>query len=124
MSLGAKVESCGSNECVEHVGGMFENSAEPIQGSCGSAILDTEGLVVAFFRFQQDTDGLSVGVSAMQLRESDHEVCRGVQKFQSTKRRQLQRRGGSICWSIHRGGIRWIWSKHGNGQVANMHRTA
>jgi hypothetical protein len=81
MALGAKVEGCGSKHHVKHIWSLFENGTEPIQGSCGSAILDKNGQVVAFFRFQQDASGFSVGVSAVELRESGYEVCDGIQKF-------------------------------------------
>lgn len=48
---------------------FFENGDEPVDGSCGSTILNPEGKVVRLFRFVVAESILCLSVSAMELRE-------------------------------------------------------
>jgi len=60
---------------------VFENgTGEPIEGSCGSAVMDDQGRVIAFFRFLSK-DGISVGVAAQELRENGYEMVGGAHEF-------------------------------------------
>ncbi|MCJ1358573.1 MAG: hypothetical protein MMC33_008573 [Icmadophila ericetorum] len=59
----------------------FENGMEPVDGACGSAILDDEGKLVAFFQFQDQKSGECVGASGMELRSHGYEICGGIQQF-------------------------------------------
>lgn len=81
MALGATIPEAGDKEYVEHVWNFFENGDEPIDGSCGSPILDAEGKVVGFFRFKVANSSLCLSVSGSELRQYGYEICGGEQTF-------------------------------------------
>jgi hypothetical protein len=66
---------------VAHVWSLFENGDEPVDGSCGSPILNDEGKVVGLFRFKVANSNLCLSVSASELREYGYEICDGEQTF-------------------------------------------
>lgn len=81
IGLGARVEGFGSDVTwIKHHWSIFENGGEPIQGSCGSAILDEQNRLVSFFRFLEG-DGRAVSGAASVLREFRYEICGGFQTF-------------------------------------------
>lgn len=81
FGIGGLVEGFGKDsKWIRHQWSAFEEGGEPIQGSCGSAILDDQNRLVSFFRFQE-LDGRAVSVSATVLREYSYEICGGVQTF-------------------------------------------
>jgi hypothetical protein len=55
---------------IGHMWSVFENGGEPIDGCCGSAILDEQGRVVAFFRYRMNQSG-----------DHGYEMCGGEQTF-------------------------------------------
>lgn len=82
MGPGGSVEGIGKDtKIVKHVWLEIENGGEPINGSCGSAILDDEGRVVSFFRFLKSDGQTGIGVAADHLREYGYEICSGVHTF-------------------------------------------
>lgn len=81
IGFGARVEGFSSEaRWIRHVWTYFENGDEPINGSCGSPILDEHHRLVSFFRFLE-ADGHAVSVSAAVLREFHSETCGGIQTF-------------------------------------------
>lgn len=66
-----------SSKWIRHQWSVFENGSEPIQGSCGSAVLDDQNRLVSFFRFQELDGRAVVGVSATVLREFGYEIFGG-----------------------------------------------
>ena len=81
FGIGALVEGFNKDQkWIRHQWSIFEDAGEPIQGSCGSAILDNQKRLVSFFR-SLELDGRSVSVSATVLREYHYEICGGVQTF-------------------------------------------
>jgi hypothetical protein len=54
---------------------------EPVDGSCGSPILNSDGEVVGLFRFKKEDSHHCLGVSAMELRTFGYEICAGEQQF-------------------------------------------
>ena len=81
MALGAKVPEEEDREYVAHEWTLFENGGEPVNRSCGSPILDTEGKVVGLFRYKAANSSLCLSVSAGELREYGYEICGGEQTF-------------------------------------------
>ncbi len=81
MALGATIPEEGDKDYVAHEWSLFENGDEPVDGSCGSPILDAEGKVVGLFRFQVANSSLCLSVSARELREYGYEICDGEQSF-------------------------------------------
>ena len=81
MALGATIPEEGDKDYVAHVWNLFENSDEPVDGSCGSPILDAEGKVVGLFRFKVANSSLCLSVSAIELREYGYEIYGGEQTF-------------------------------------------
>lgn len=81
LGFGARVEGF-TNEVnwVQHLWTYFENGKVPMNGSCGSSILDKNRKLVSFFRFPED-EGHAVSVLATILREFNYELCEGVQTF-------------------------------------------
>lgn len=54
----------------------FGNGIEPVNGSCGSAILDENGYVVSFFRFMlDDFSGLGIGTAASTLLNHGYHIA-------------------------------------------------
>nr|AGN71621.1 hypothetical protein 2379 [Monascus pilosus] len=49
-------------------------SAIPIDGSCGSALLDTDGYVIGFFRYL-DADNIGIGAAAQELVRNGYMLC-------------------------------------------------
>ena len=78
MALGTKILGEGA-EHIPHKWMIFENGDEPIDGSCGTAILDEEKRVVGFFRYKLDNSGRCYAVSAMELRNHGYEIFGGEQ---------------------------------------------
>jgi hypothetical protein len=58
-----------------------KNGDEPIDASCGSAILDEQGRVVGFFQFKMNDAGECYGASAAELRGYGYETRGGEQTF-------------------------------------------
>ncbi|KAA6406532.1 MAG: hypothetical protein FRX48_09697 [Lasallia pustulata] len=81
MALGAIIAGEGDKGYVAHEWSFFENGDEPVDGSCGSPILDVEGKVVGLFRFKAADSSLCLSVSAMELREFGYDICSGEQSF-------------------------------------------
>lgn len=81
MGLGATISDGGNKDYVTHQWHIFENGDEPVDGSCGSPILDAEGKIVGLFRFKVANSPLCLSVSAMELREYGYEICGGEQTF-------------------------------------------
>ena len=81
MALGATIPEEGDKDYVAHVWNLFENGDEPVDGSCGSPILDAEGKVVGLFRFKAANSSLCLSVSVIELREFGYEICGGEQTF-------------------------------------------
>lgn len=81
MALGARIVEEGDKGFVAHEWIFFENGDEPVNGSCGSPILDTEGKVVGLFRFKVEESGLCLTVSATELQERGYEICGGERSF-------------------------------------------
>ena len=81
LAMGAKIPEEGDREYVMHKWCIFENGNEPLNGSCGSLILDSNRKVVGFFRFKKNNSPNCWGVSAMELRTFGYEICDGEQKF-------------------------------------------
>ena len=81
MALGATIAGEGDKDYVTHEWSLFENGDEPVDGSCGSPILDAEGKVVGLFRFKAADSSLCLSVSAMELREYGYDICGGEQCF-------------------------------------------
>jgi hypothetical protein len=81
LGLGAKIPEEGDRDYVLHKWWIFENGNEPVDGSCGSPILDSDGKVVGLFRFMKETSRHCLGVSAMELRAFGYEICDGEQQF-------------------------------------------
>ena len=81
MALGATIPEEGRKDYIGHVWHLFENGDEPIDGSCGSPILDAEGDVVALFRFKKENSDMCFSVAAFELCESGYEIRGGEQVF-------------------------------------------
>ena len=81
MALGATISDGGNKDYVTHQWHIFENGDEPVNGSCGSPILDAEGKIVGLFRFKVANSPLCLSVSAMELREYGYEICGGEETF-------------------------------------------
>ena len=81
LALGFKAPEEGETDYVYHTWNIFENGSEPVDGSCGSPILDEQGMVVGLFRFKIKGDQGCLAVSAMELRRFDYEICGGEQQF-------------------------------------------
>ena len=81
MALGAIIPGEGDKEYVAHEWIFFENGEEPVDGSCGSPILDAEGKVVGLFRFKAADSSLCLAVSAIVLQKYGYEICGGEQSF-------------------------------------------
>ena len=83
MALGAIIEDCGSKKYVKQMWSIFENGTEPIQGRCGSGILDKHGRIIAFFRFQ-GVNGFSYGVLAKELQKTGYDIYSGIRDSETT----------------------------------------
>jgi hypothetical protein len=81
LGLGAKIPEEGERDYVLHEWYIFENENEPVDGSCGSAILDSDRKVVGLFRFKKINSPHCLGVSAMELRTFGYEICGGEREF-------------------------------------------
>jgi hypothetical protein len=81
LALGARIPEEGERDYVMHEWHIFENGNEPVDGSCGSPILDSDGKVVGLFRFKKIASFQCLGVSAMELRTFGYEFCSGEQQF-------------------------------------------
>ena len=83
MGPGGSVEGIGEDtKIVKHLWLEIENGSAPIDGSCGSPILDGEGRVVSFFRFLLHSDGRTgIGVAADELLKHGYEIHGGVHTF-------------------------------------------
>jgi len=81
IGLGARIPGEGDKDYMAHEWHFFENSDQPVDGSCGSMILDSEDRVVALFRFQKVDSSLCLGVSAAELQSFGYEICSGVHTF-------------------------------------------
>lgn len=81
LGMGAKIPGEGGKDYILHEWHIFENGNEPLDGSCGSPILDSDGKVVGLFRFVTKTSLHCLGVSAMELRAFGYEICGGEQQF-------------------------------------------
>jgi hypothetical protein len=80
LGLGMKVRG-DDTDYIGQMWSVFENGDEPIDGCCGSAILDEQGRVVAFFRYKMNQSGDCFGVSAIELRRHGYEICGEEQTF-------------------------------------------
>lgn len=67
ISVGLKLDTEGETEYIRHTWTVFENGSGPIDGSCGSPILDQQGLVIGLFRFKIRGDEGCLAVSATEL---------------------------------------------------------
>lgn len=81
MALGARVEGEAAKKFIKHEWIHFENGDQPIDGSCGSPIVNDEGKFVGLFRSREDSSGLCLCVSASELHEHGYDICYGVQTF-------------------------------------------
>lgn len=80
MALGATVEQ-DSGKYIKHVWHYFESGQEPIQGSCGTPILNDDKNVVGMFRYKLENSSMCLTVSAIELREFGYQICGGIQQF-------------------------------------------
>ncbi|KAL9102553.1 MAG: hypothetical protein Q9163_002303 [Psora crenata] len=55
MALGLRIPEEGEKDYVAHQWHLFDNGDEPVDGCCGSPILDAEGRIVGLFRFKAAT---------------------------------------------------------------------
>jgi hypothetical protein len=81
LATGYKCPDGGRTEYVLHSWNIFENGSEPVDGSCGSPILDGQGMVVGLFRFKVGETNACLAVSATELRSFGFEICGGEQQF-------------------------------------------
>lgn len=63
----------GNHEYVKHQWLLFENGDEPVDGSCGSPIMDSNGNVVGLFRYKM----------------ANSRDCLGLQLFESMGMRSV-----------------------------------
>ena len=80
MAIGAMVEG-DTGKYVKHEWSVYENGDGPVDGSCGSPILDQRGQVAGLFRFRIANSSMCLSVSAVTLREYGYEICGGEQTF-------------------------------------------
>jgi hypothetical protein len=80
LALGAKIPWEEDRDFVMHKWCIFENGNEPVDGSCGSLILDSDRKVVGFFRFKNNSVDCWC-VSAMELRTFGYKICGREQQF-------------------------------------------
>ena len=81
LGLGAIIPEDADTDYVLHEWHIFENGNKPVDGSCGSPILNSDGDVVGLFRFKKETSHHCVAVSAMELRRFGYEICGGEHQF-------------------------------------------
>jgi hypothetical protein len=81
LGLGGIIPEEGDKDYVLHEWQIFENGNEPVDGSCGSPILNSDGEVVGLFRSKKESSNHCLGVSAMELRTFGYEICAGEQQF-------------------------------------------
>lgn len=74
MALGATILEEGDQKYVAHELTLFETGDKPVDGSCGSPILDAEGKVVGLFRFKAANSSFCLAVSAMELRKYGYDI--------------------------------------------------
>jgi hypothetical protein len=73
LATGIKIE--GSGAMIEHKWMLMDCGTEPVEGSCGSPILDDNRRVVGFFRYKRKDSPHCYAVSSMELREAEYEIC-------------------------------------------------
>ncbi|KAI9772964.1 MAG: hypothetical protein M1840_008846 [Geoglossum simile] len=81
LGTGAILPEEGDRDYVRHQWLIFDNGSEPIDGSCGSPFLDSDGRVVGLFRFKKINSDQCWGVSATELRNFGYDICGGEQEF-------------------------------------------
>ena len=81
LATGAKISDINNLTYVKHQWSIFENGDTPVEGSCGSPILDARGNVIGLFQFQVAESDMCLSVSALELREHGYEPCGGEQTF-------------------------------------------
>ncbi|KAL9596074.1 MAG: hypothetical protein Q9219_006021 [cf. Caloplaca sp. 3 TL-2023] len=82
MALGARiVDDPGKKKLIRHQWHTFENGDQPVDGSCGTPILDERDWLVGMFRYKEDASNLCLSVAAIELREFEYEIYGGEQTF-------------------------------------------
>lgn len=81
MVVEAKITDIKDLTFVKHRWEIFENGDAPVEGSCGSPILDADGNVVGLFRYKMPGSNMCLSVSASELKEHGYELCGGEQTF-------------------------------------------
>ncbi|KAL8734989.1 MAG: hypothetical protein Q9166_001114 [cf. Caloplaca sp. 2 TL-2023] len=66
---------------IRHQWNIFENMDEPVEGSCGTPILDDDGKVVSFFRLKHPGSQLYWAVSASELGKYGYTIYDGMHTF-------------------------------------------
>lgn len=77
LATGIKVEDSGvmiKHEWILMDSGM-DRGMDPVDGSCGSPILDDNRQVVGLFRYKQKNSQHCYAVSATELRAAEYEIC-------------------------------------------------
>lgn len=78
LALGALIPGNGDHEHVPHQWLLLENGDAPVDGSCGTAIVDKNRQVVGLFRYKHLE---CYATSAVSLRKYGYEICGGEQTF-------------------------------------------
>ncbi|KAI4288075.1 MAG: hypothetical protein L6R35_002666 [Caloplaca aegaea] len=84
LGTGIRMPDDGTNgemNYIKHKWVCFENGHEPVDGCCGTVLVDKQGRAVGMFRFKHRSEPLCLTVSATELREYGYEICAGVQQF-------------------------------------------
>lgn len=81
LGVGLRLE--GSNASyVLHEWLLLDNGEKaPIDGSCGSPVLDNQAGVVGLFRFKKNENNQCICVAATELRNFNYEICGGRHRF-------------------------------------------
>ncbi|KAK3079375.1 hypothetical protein LTS18_005015 [Coniosporium uncinatum] len=78
LAVGIKIEG---KDVMHHDWLYMDVGTEPVDGSCGTAILSDEGTVVGFFRYKLKDPQHCYAVSALELREGKYEICGQEMEF-------------------------------------------
>lgn len=70
------------SDFVLHEWLLLDNGEKaPIDGSCGSPVLDNQAGVVRLFRFKKNENNQCICVAATELRNFNYEICGGTHRF-------------------------------------------
>jgi hypothetical protein len=74
LGTGVKVEGIQAT-MTRHHWIVTDCGTDPVDGSCGSPILDDNRRVVGFFQFKQNNSAHCYAVSVEELRKEEYEIC-------------------------------------------------